>query len=408
MPLRRATEKSPIKKCGHTVKFMSELLLKLFVPKGGADDPKVRTRCGLLSGITGIILNILLVAGKLTVGIIAGSVAIIADAVNNFSDAASSVITLIGFKLAGQKPDKEHPFGHGRIEYVAGLIVSVLIIFMGFELGKSSVEKIITPEKAEFSYVAMGVLIAAILVKFWMFYFNRKIAKRINSPSIKATATDSLSDVVATSVVLVALIVGQYTDLPIDGIAGLVVALFIFKAGWGAVKSTQAPLLGRPMSKELAEEIDKLALEHDDILGIHDLVYHDYGPGRAIVTFHAEVPADGNLMDTHALIDHIEREIGEKFGIEAVIHMDPIVVDGDTEEMRTLVEGVVKGINPEATIHDLRIAEWDKIHNVYFDVIIPYGMELSDEQIAEKIKADIKEKSGFNAVVHVEHPYIES
>ena len=387
---------------------MSELLLKLFVPKGGADDPKVRTRCGLLSGITGIILNILLVAGKLTVGIIAGSVAIIADAVNNFSDAASSVITLIGFKLAGQKPDKEHPFGHGRIEYVAGLIVSVLIIFMGFELGKSSVEKIITPEKAEFSYVAMGVLIAAILVKFWMFYFNRKIAKRINSPSIKATATDSLSDVVATSVVLVALIVGQYTDLPIDGIAGLVVALFIFKAGWGAVKSTQAPLLGRPMSKELAEEIDKLALEHDDILGIHDLVYHDYGPGRAIVTFHAEVPADGNLMDTHALIDHIEREIGEKFGIEAVIHMDPIVVDGDTEEMRTLVEGVVKGINPEATIHDLRIAEWDKIHNVYFDVIMPYGMELSDEQIAEKIKEEIKGKSGFNAVVHVEHPYIES
>lgn len=408
MPLRRATEKSLIKKRGHTVKFMSELLLKLFVPKGGADDPKVRTRCGLLSGITGIILNILLVAGKLTVGIIAGSVAIIADAVNNFSDAASSVITLIGFKLAGQKPDKEHPFGHGRIEYVAGLIVSVLIIFMGFELGKSSVEKIITPEKAEFSYVAMGVLIASILVKFWMFYFNRKISKRINSPSIKATATDSLSDVVATSVVLVALIVGQYTDLPIDGIAGLVVALFIFKAGWGAVKSTQAPLLGRPMSKELAEEIDKLALEHDDILGIHDLVYHDYGPGRAIVTFHAEVPADGNLMDTHALIDHIEREIGEKFGIEAVIHMDPIVVDGDTEEMRTLVEGVVKGINPEATIHDLRIAEWDKIHNVYFDVIMPYGMELSDEQIAEKIKADIKEKSGFNAVVHVEHPYIES
>lgn len=387
---------------------MSELLLKLFVPKGGADDPKVRTRCGLLSGITGIILNLLLVAGKLTVGLIAGSVAIIADAVNNFSDAASSVITLIGFKLAGQKPDKEHPFGHGRIEYVAGLIVSVLIIFMGFELGKSSVEKIITPEKAEFSYAAMGVLIAAILVKLWMFYFNRKIAKRINSPSLKATATDSLSDVIATSVVLIALIVGQYTDLPIDGIAGLIVALFIFKAGWGAVKSTQAPLLGRPMSKELADAIDKLALEHDDILGIHDLVYHDYGPGRAIVTFHAEVPADGNLMDTHALIDHIEREIGEKFGIEAVIHMDPIVVDGDTEEMRTLVEGVVKGINPDATIHDLRIAEWDKIHNVYFDVIMPYGMELSDEQIAEKIKDEIKQKSGFTAIVHVEHPYIES
>lgn len=387
---------------------MSELLLRLFVPKGSPDDPVVRTRCGLLSGITGIILNIILVAGKLTVGIIAGSVAIIADAINNFSDAASSVITLAGFKLAGQKPDKEHPFGHGRIEYVAGLIVSVLIIFMGFELAWSSIEKIITPEAAEFSYAAMGVLIAAILVKFWLFYFNRKIAKRINSPSIAATASDSISDVIATGVVLAALIAGQYTTFPIDGVAGVIVAIFIFKAGWGAVKTTQAPLLGRPMSKELADAIDKLALEHENILGIHDLIYHDYGPGRAIVSFHAEVPADGNLMETHEMIDHVEREIREKFGIEAVIHMDPIVVDGDTEEMRTLVENVVKSIHPDASIHDLRIAEWDKIHNVYFDVIVPYGLDISDEEIENRVKEQIKEKSGFNAVIHVEHPFIES
>lgn len=387
---------------------MSELLLRLFVPKGSPDDPVVRTRCGLLSGITGIILNIILVAGKLTVGIIAGSVAIIADAINNFSDAASSVITLAGFKLAGQKPDKEHPFGHGRIEYVAGLIVSVLIIFMGFELAWSSIEKIITPEAAEFSYAAMGVLIAAILVKFWLFYFNRKIAKRINSPSIAATASDSISDVIATGVVLAALIAGQYTTFPIDGVAGVIVAIFIFKAGWGAVKTTQAPLLGRPMSKELADAIDKLALEHENILGIHDLIYHDYGPGRAIVSFHAEVPADGNLMETHEMIDHVEREIREKFGIEAVIHMDPIVADGDTEEMRTLVENVVKSIHPDASIHDLRIAEWDKIHNVYFDVIVPYGLDISDEEIEKRIKEQIKEKSGFNAVMHVEHPFIES
>lgn len=387
---------------------MSELLLRLFVPKGSPDDPAVRTRCGLLSGITGIILNIILVAGKLTVGIIAGSVAIIADAINNFSDAASSVITLAGFKLAGQKPDKEHPFGHGRIEYVAGLIVSVLIIFMGFELAWSSIEKIITPEAAEFSYTAMGVLIAAILVKFWLFYFNRKIAKRINSPSIAATASDSISDVIATGVVLAALIAGQYTTFPIDGVAGVIVAIFIFKAGWGAVKTTQAPLLGRPMSKELADAIDKLALEHENILGIHDLIYHDYGPGRAIVSFHAEVPADGNLMETHEMIDHVEREIREKFGIEAVIHMDPIVVDGDTEEMRTLVESVIKSIHPDASIHDLRIAEWDKIHNVYFDVIVPYGLDISDEEIEKRVKEQIKEKSGFNAVMHVEHPFIES
>ena len=387
---------------------MSELLLRLFVPKGSADDPAVRSRCGLLSGITGIVLNILLVAGKLTVGIIAGSVAIIADAVNNFSDAASSVITLIGFKLAGQKPDKEHPFGHGRIEYVAGLIVSVLIIFMGFELAWSSVEKIITPERTVFSYAAMGVLIAAILIKIWLFYFNRKIAKRINSPSIAATATDSLSDVVATGVVLAALIAGQYTDFPIDGVAGVIVAIFIFKSGWGAVKATQAPLLGRPMSRELADAIDKLALEHDDILGIHDLVYHDYGPGRAIVTFHAEVPANGDLTQTHETIDHVEREIRKKYGIEAVIHMDPIVVDGDTEEMRTLIEGIVKEMAPEATIHDLRIAEWDKIRNVYFDVILPYGIADTDEAAAEKIRQAVKQRSGFNAVIHIDHPFIES
>ena len=387
---------------------MSELLLRLFVPKGSADDPAVRSRCGLLSGITGIVLNILLVAGKLTVGIIAGSVAIIADAVNNFSDAASSVITLIGFKLAGQKPDKEHPFGHGRIEYVAGLIVSVLIIFMGFELAWSSVEKIITPERTVFSYAAMGVLIAAILIKIWLFYFNRKIAKRINSPSIAATATDSLSDVVATGVVLAALIAGQYTDFPIDGVAGVIVAIFIFKSGWGAVKATQAPLLGRPMSRELADAIDKLALEHEDILGIHDLVYHDYGPGRAIVTFHAEVPADGDLTQTHETIDHVEREIRKKYGIEAVIHMDPIVVDGDTEEMRTLIEGIVKEMAPEATIHDLRIAEWDKIRNVYFDVILPYGIADTDEAAAEKIRQAVKQRSGFNAVIHIDHPFIES
>lgn len=387
---------------------MSELLLRLFIPKGDAEDPKVRTRCGLLSGITGIILNILLVAGKLTVGLLAGSVAIIADAVNNFSDAASSVITLIGFKLAGQKPDKEHPFGHGRIEYIAGLIVSMLILFMGFELAWSSIEKIITPEAAEFSYAALGVLIAAILVKFWLFYFNRKIAKRINSPSIAATATDSLSDVIATSVVLAALIAGQYTDWPIDGIAGVIVAIFIFKSGWGAVKSTQAPLLGRPMSKELADEIDKLALNHETILGIHDLIYHDYGPGRAIVTFHAEVPADGNLMDTHETIDRVEREIREKFGIEAVIHMDPIAVDGDTEEMRDTVEGIVKSIHPDSSIHDLRIAEWGDLHKVYFDAIMPYGLQVSDDDLAKKIKETIKEKTGFVAEIHIDHPFIES
>ena len=219
---------------------------------------------------------------------------------------------------------------------------------------------------------------------------------------------DSLTDVIATAVVLAALIGGQYTDFPIDGVAGVIVAIFIFRSGWGAVKSTQAPLLGRPMSKELADAIDKLALEHENILGIHDLIYHDYGPGRAIVSFHAEVPADRNLMETHELIDHIEREIRDKFGIEAVIHMDPIVVDGDTEEMRDLVESVAKGIHPDATVHDLRIANWNDIRNVYFDIIVPYGLDISDEEIEKRVKEEIAKKCGMNAVIHVEHPFIES
>ncbi len=388
---------------------MSELLLKLFVPAGDADDPKVRTRCGLLSGITGIILNLLLVAGKLTVGIIAGSVAIIADAVNNFSDAASSVITLVGFRLAGQKPDKEHPFGHGRIEYVAGLMVSALIIFMGFELAWTSAEKVITPEATAFSYAAMGVLIAAILVKLWMFFFNRKIAKRINSASVAATATDSLSDVVATAVVLVALICGQYTDFPIDGVAGIVVALFIFKAGFGAIKSIQAPLLGRPMSKELAESIDRLATEHENILGVHDLIYHDYGPGRAIVSFHAEVPAQSSLIETHAMIDHIEREIQEKFGIEAVIHMDPVTEDDQTQALKQFIDAAAKDINADITIHDLQTDEKDGKKNVYFDMIVPYGLKLSDGEIEDEMRAKLLKRDGrINAVIRVEHPFIES
>ncbi len=386
---------------------MSELLLKLFVPKGSGDDPKVRGACGKLSGIVGIILNILLVAGKLVAGLIAGSVAIVGDALNNLSDAASSVITLVGFRLAEKKPDKEHPFGHGRIEYIAGLIISIIIIFMAIELGRTSIEKIIEPVATEFTWVAIGVLIAAILVKFWMFYFNRKIAKRIDSPSIAATATDSISDVVATTVVLIATICSQYTSFPIDGVAGLLVALFILKGGIGALKDTQAPLLGRPMSKELAQSIDNLALEHENILGVHDLVYHDYGPGRALVSFHVEVPANSDLVAIHSMIDHIEREIDEKFGIEAVIHMDPVCSDCKCGEMRDLAEQAAKSIDPSATIHDLQVESSADGRKVYFDMVIPFGLQMSDEeavQAAQKFMAE----NGVKAVVRADHPLIES
>ncbi len=386
---------------------MTKLLFRLFIPKGDINDPNVRSAYGKLSGFTGIILNILLVAGKLTTGFISGSVAIIADALNNLSDAGSSVITFIGFRLAGRKPDKEHPFGHGRIEYVAGLIVSVIIIFMGIELIQTSVEKIISPEKAVFSYIALGVLCASILFKLWMFFFNRKIAKTINSPSIAATATDSISDVIATTVVLVALICGMYTDFPVDGTAGIIVALFILKGGISALKDTQAPLLGRPISKELAEKIDSLALEHENILGVHDLIYHDYGPGRALVSFHVEVPAELSLVTIHTMIDHIEREINSKFGIEAVVHMDPVCSGGMCEHVQSLALQAAKAVHPDATIHDVQVTECDGENKVYFDMILPYGLEMTDAQAAALAVEYLKE-NGINAEVRIDHPYIEA
>ena len=386
---------------------MGELLLRLFVPKGDAEDPSVRTACGKLSGIAGIILNALLVAGKLTAGLIAGSVAIVGDALNNLSDAASSLITLVGFKLAGQKPDKEHPFGHGRIEYISGLIVSVIIIFMGLELGRSSIEKIIEPSPAQFSWTVAGILIAAIAVKLWMFYFNRKIAKRINSPSIAATATDSISDAAATAVVLVATICGQYTDFPVDGVAGIIVAVFILKSGIGALKDTQAPLLGKPMDGELAKKIDSLALEHDNILGVHDLICHDYGPGRSIVSFHVEVPANSNLVEIHSMIDHIEREIEEKFGMEAVIHMDPVCSDCKCGEMQEFALEAAKSIDPAATIHDLQVESGADGRTVYFDITLPYGLKISDEEAARRAEQAMLEH-GVKAQVKIDHTFIES
>ena len=385
---------------------MSELLIKLFVPEGESDDPKVRGAYGKLSGLCGIILNLLLVAGKLVAGIISGSVAIVGDALNNLSDAASSVITLVGFRLSEKKADKEHPFGHGRIEYIAGLIVSVLIIFMAFELGKSSVEKIIEPAPAEFSWVVLGILIAAVLVKLWMFYFNRKLAKKIDSASIAATASDSLSDTLATAVVIAATVCAQYTTFPVDGVAGLLVAIFILKAGIGALKETQAPLLGRPMSRELADKINHLALEHDNILGVHDLIYHDYGAGNSIVSFHVEVPEDCDLLTAHAMIDHIEREIGEKFGIEAVIHIDPVCAECKHGDMYDLCLEAAKTVNGEAAIHDLQVEASNTGRKVYFDIVLPFGLDISDEE-AKRIAEAFMEGHGVEAEIHIDHPFIQ-
>lgn len=371
-------------------------------------SPETRQRCGAVSGGIGIALNFLLFLGKLLAGIAAASIAITADAFNNLSDAASSAVTLVGFRLAGQKADEEHPFGHGRMEYLAGLAVAMLILMVGAELAKSSVRKILHPEPAAFSALSAGILALSIAVKLWMFLFNRALARHIRSAALAAAAADSLSDACATGVLLLGLAAGHFLRLPLDGWLGLAAALFIFRTGWGAAKDTVDPLLGRPMNRELAADIDRIVLGHDCILGIHDLVYHDYGPGRAMMTLHAEVPADGDLLQLHDVIDHIERELKARHHVETCIHMDPVVRDADTEALRTQVAELARGIDPALTVHDLRVAAGPDRTQVLFDVLVPYRFHLSDAQVCAALREGIRGLSDrYVPTIQVDHSYIE-
>lgn len=375
---------------------------------GDPQDPAVRRRCGVLSGGIGIALNMLLFLGKLLAGIVTASIAVTADAFNNLSDAASSVVTLVGFRLAGQEADEEHPFGHGRIEYLAGLAVSMLILLVGVELAKSSGEKILHPEPVTFSPLSAGILAASIVVKLWMFWFNRGLSRKIQSAALFATAADSLSDAVATGTLLLGLVAGCWLRLSLDGWLGLAVALFILRAGWGAAKDTIDPLLGRPMDPKLAADIDRIVLGHEYILGIHDLVYHDYGPGRAMMSLHAEVPADGNLLEMHDVIDHIERELKAKHHIETSIHMDPVVRDGRTEGLRRQVADIARELDPALTIHDFRTTAGPIHTNVLFDVVVPYGFRLSDAEVRGELSGRVKSLSDrYFAVIQVDHSYVE-
>lgn len=388
--------------------FLIQYLIRHWLEGKDPKSPEVRQMCGTRAGGVGILLNTLLCLGKLLAGIITGSIAIIGDALNNLSDAASSVITLIGFRLAGQAADEEHPFGHGRMEYLAGLVVSMAILLMGFELGKSSVEKLLHPEELDFSWLAVVILAASVAVKVWMYFFNRTLAQKIGSETMAATAADSLSDSAATSVVLLATLVGHFFQWKIDGFAGLLVAVFILKTGWEAAKDTLDPLLGRPMDPELATDIDQLVLSHENILGIHDLVYHDYGPGRAMMSFHAEVPADADLLEMHDLIDHIERELKEKHHIETVIHMDPVVNDERTAALREQVAYIARQLDPCLTIHDLRITAGPHHTNVLFDVMVPYGFRLTDHQVVSQLRQEVEALSPkYSAVIQVDHSYVE-
>ncbi len=382
-------------------------LLARFFIKHQEDEARTRRAYGVLCGTVGICLNVLLFAGKFFAGLLSGSIAITADAFNNLSDAGSSFVTLLGFYLAGQKADAGHPFGHGRIEYLSGLVVSVLILLMGVELGKSSLDKILHPAPVEFSPLVVAILCASIAVKLYMYGYNRRLGRKLDSPAMEATALDSLSDSAATSAVLVATLVGHFTDLMIDGWCGLLVAAFILWSGISAAKETLDPLLGMPPTAELVERIRFLVLAHKTIIGIHDLIVHDYGPGRMMISLHAEVSASGDVMALHDEIDNVETELREKLGCEAVIHMDPIVTDdGLTQETRQRVAALVHCIDDDISIHDFRMVKGPTHTNVIFDAVVPFGFRLSDEDVAKKIRTAVRTLDGnYYAVVKVERSY---
>ena len=377
---------------------------------GGADprSPGARLRCGTLAGGVGLFVNLLLFLGKFIAGMAVSSVAMMGDAVNNLSDAATSVVTLVGFRLAGQEADADHPFGHGRVEYVTGLIVALAILLMGFEVGRSALGALFDPQKVQTTPLSLIILGAAIAAKLWLFWFNRTLGRAIGSAAMEATAADSLSDAASTGVVLLSALAGRYVSFPVDALAGLLVAALILKTGWEAARSTLDPLLGRPMDPELAADIDKLVLGHDKILGIHDLIYHDYGPGRAMMSLHAEVSADGDLLEIHDIIDHIERELKAKHRIETVIHMDPVVCDERTADLRDQVAALAREIDPRVTIHDFRVTPGPIHTNLIFDLVVPYGFSLDDQQVCAQICRAIKSLSErYYPVIQVERSYVD-
>lgn len=381
---------------------MTNFLLRHFVKNSqNVQDPKVRAAYGNLSGIVGILCNTLLFLGKLIAGTVSGSVSITADAVNNLSDASSSVVTLVGFKLAEKPADEDHPYGHARFEYIAGLIVAAMILIIGFELAKSSFQKILHPAPVAFSPLVAGVLVASILVKLWMCLFNRSLGRRIQSPALEATAADSRNDVITTSAVLMAAIVGAVTNLAIDGYAGLLVALFILWSGVGIAKDTINPLLGERESPELRRTIIDEIKSRDKVLGFHDLMVHDYGPGRRFASIHVEMDQKENPLECHDIIDDIERDCLQKHNVHLVIHYDPIVTDdGELNHMKALIMDTVRELDPRLSVHDFRMVRGPGHTNLIFDMLIPFGMEQREGQIKAAIDAAVaKEPTKYYTVI---------
>lgn len=387
---------------------MITLLSKIFIKQhDDTDINKTRSAYGKLCGIVGIILNVFLFIIKIVAGMISGAISVMSDAFNNLTDAGSSLITLLGFRLSEQKPDKDHPFGHGRFEYISGFIVSIIILLVGFELAKTSFERIITPVDVEFSYLAVFILVCAIVVKGYMAFYNFSIGRKIGSSAMKATGVDSLSDTFATSVVLICMFVALYTNLNIDAYCSLAVSLFIMYSGLKSAKETIDPLLGTPPEEAFINSIYSIVLSHSEIIGVHDLVVHDYGPGRLMISLHAEVDASSDMITVHDIIDNVEKELCERLNCSAVIHMDP--VETDNEIINTLKEKITKSIfeiDERLSIHDLRTVSGPTHTNIIFDIVVPFDFTKSDSELKKELETLIREiDENYYAVINIDRSY---
>ena len=387
--------------------MLTKFLCRRFVKNhDNPTDPQVRLAYGRLAGVTGILCNLLLCGLKLLAGLLSGSLAMIADAFNNLSDAGSAIVTLVGFRLAGAPPDKDHPFGHGRMEYLSAMGVAVLIILAGFELATSAVDKIFHPTVTKFSPVAVLILAVSIAIKLWMALFHRRIGKQIRSDALLAAGTDSRNDVICTAVVLVCAVAARFTTLPLDGYVGVAVALFVIWSGFTVIRDTVSPLLGQAPDPELVENIQQTVLSYEGVVGIHDLIVHDYGPGRVIVSLHAEVPEDQSITKSHDVIDNIEMALMERYHILACIHLDPVDTDNpETLRLKEQAIALMNRVDESLTLHDFRVVNGDTHTNLLFDLVVPHTCKKPDE-IAQKMRDAVHESDPrLYAVIKVEYSY---
>ncbi len=386
---------------------MIEFLIRRFVPDWQqVQRTDVRERYGTLAAAVGILSNIFLCIIKGLIGLFSGSIAVTADAVNNLSDAGSSVITLLAFKIAGKPADEEHPYGHARMEYISGMAVSFIIILLGLELMGSSFEKILHPEEVGVSALTYLVLIVSIAVKLWQGMFNRNLGKRISSEALQATAADSLNDVFSTGAVLLSTLVYQFTAIPIDGWVGMLVAIFITISGVKLIMETGSPLLGQAPDPQMVRELEEKITAYDGVIGIHDLQVHNYGPGRVFATVHAEVPANRDILVSHDIIDNIEREVGHEMNLNLVIHMDPVVTDDERlNQLHAQVQQIVAGIDSNLSMHDFRAVFGPTHTNLVFDVVVPPGFSLSDSELSRRIEQQVQTLGSYFCVITVDHNY---